>query len=50
MEQGAKSCRYIILHLFISEEEIVYSMLVSGQKLIVNERFNENRLATARIG
>ena len=50
MEQGAKSRRYIILLLVIFEEEIAYSMLVSSSKLIVNERFSEDRLATARIG
>ena len=37
MEQGAESSRDVILLLVIFKEEIAYSMLTSGPKLILDE-------------
>jgi hypothetical protein len=49
MEKGAKSSRQIILFLVIFEEEVADRMLTSISKLVVDERFGEDRLAAARV-
>ena len=49
MEEGAKSSYHIILFLVVFEEEVADRMLTSISKLVVNERFGEDRLAAARI-
>jgi hypothetical protein len=49
VEEGAKSSRHIILFLVVFEEEVADRMLTSISKLVIDERFGEDRLAAARI-
>ena len=50
MEERVESRGYVVLFFVVLEKEVAHRMLIRMSKFVVNERFGEDRLATARIG
>jgi hypothetical protein len=49
MEYCTKCRSYIVLLFVVFEEEIAYGMGVGALKFVINQRFSQHGLTTARV-